>query len=73
MTATSGQYYRSFDGDVTDRIAYDHYGQTAPETLQMIMDANPHLNQYGAVLPEGVQIFLPDIPPAPKTEAMRLW
>lgn len=73
MTAGSGQYYHSFDGDVLDRIAWKHYGSATPEILQMIYDANAGLNAYGVVLPEGVSIFLPDIPPAPKKEAMRLW
>ena len=73
MTAVSGQYYHSFDGDVLDRIAWKHYGYATPEILKMIYDANVGLSAHGPVLPEGLNIFLPDVPPAPRKEAMRLW
>lgn len=73
MMAGSGQYYHSFDGDVLDHIVWKHYGSATPETLKMIYGANVGLSAYGTVLPEGLKIFLPDIPPAPNQEAMRLW
>ena len=61
------------DGDMIDALAYRHYG--AEGHLPAVLEANPHLAQYGPVLPAGVVISFPEIaaPSAPTRATIRLW
>ncbi|EGQ9962126.1 tail protein X [Vibrio cholerae] len=63
--------YRTREGDVLDRICWRHYGRE--NAAVEVMKANPGLADYGAVLPSGLQITLPDIAPESKPEANALW
>jgi P2-like prophage tail protein X len=66
--------YVARDGDMIDAVAASYYGDTAPETLRRVLDANPGLAAIGPRLPAGTRIELPDIPkPATVTEGVRLW
>lgn len=51
--------YRTRANDVLDRICFLHYGISG--VVQKVLEANPHLSDYGPVLPSGILINLPDI------------
>lgn len=64
--------YRTKQGDVLDAVVFKYYkGQTG--ALEQVLEANRGLAKYGAVLPAGLAIVLPDLPkPSPK-ESVTLW
>lgn len=43
-------------------ICARRYGSSANDVVIYVMTANPGIEQYGIVLPEGVKILLPDLP-----------
>ena len=64
--------YRTGIGEVLDRICFDHYGRSS--AVVDVLKANPGLTDHPAVLPEGVIVTLPDLPPEEATdEQMILW
>lgn len=63
--------YRTSDGDVLDRIAFDQLGSEAHVTA--ILETNPNLAKRPAVLPAGVEIELPKIAPVAARPTIRLW
>ncbi|WP_300067677.1 tail protein X [uncultured Ruegeria sp.] len=73
MTAVSGQYYLSKDGDVLDELVFAHYGDTAAGKVEAVLSANPGLAALGAVLDAGVSVFLPDVTSETPTETDQLW
>lgn len=56
--------YVTRQGDMVDAIAYRTYGSEHNGTTEAILAANPGLADRGPVLPENIEIVLPDIPPA---------
>ena len=54
--------YTTRDGDMLDRICFDHYGTES--VIVAVYEANPGLAKKPLVLPAGVTIVLPDLPPA---------
>ncbi len=65
--------YRTSDGDMTDEIAFKHYGSTAARVVEQVLAANTGLSDLGPVLPSGIVISLPDIDTAAKVKGVRLW
>lgn len=63
--------YRCKQGDVLDLICYQHYMNDADniaaadtalaEYVAAVLDVNHGLAEYGAYLPQGMLIFLPEI------------
>ena len=51
--------YRTKNNDILDRICFLHYGISG--VVQKVLESNPHLADYGPVLPSGLLITLPDI------------
>jgi len=64
--------YTTVKGDVIDAVANNIYGRYEDGMVELILNMNLHLADYGAVLPAGVAIVLPEINNAPKT-VDRLW
>lgn len=62
---------RSSEGDVLDALILAHYGRTAD--LGDVLAANPGLAAYGAILPAGVMITMPDIAAPEDAGTLRLW
>ncbi|KFC09020.1 hypothetical protein GTGU_01212 [Trabulsiella guamensis ATCC 49490] len=60
---------RCRDRDTPGDIAWIKLGRDDDETEQLIYDLNPHLHQYGRILPVGVEITLPDLTSETTTEA----
>ncbi len=64
--------YTTKDGELLDYIVWNQYGTTSG-ILELVLGLNRHLECYGAVLPAGVQITLPDIPPPTKSQKIKMW
>ena len=63
---------RTADGDVLDQICWRHYGRE--DTVPAVLAANPGLADAEPVLPAGVAIVLPELPPPPEpAAAVQLW
>jgi phage tail protein X len=66
------QRYLSREGDSVDEICWRHYGHSQ-QTTEIVLAANRDLARYGPLLPAGVKILLPDIPPTQQTTLVRIW
>lgn len=64
--------YRTREGDMVDWICWKHYGRQAG-AVEAVLEANPGLADYGAILPSNVIITLPDIELPESEEIIRLW
>jgi phage tail protein X len=66
--------YLSREGDTLDFVAFLEYGQDVG-IVEQVLAVNPHLAEYGARLPYGVAIALPDVGMVhPRTaQAVTLW
>jgi phage tail protein X len=64
--------YITNDDDTLDYIVWKHYGKTAG-VLEQVLNANRHLAGFGAVLPAGVKITLPDITPPANNQKIKIW
>lgn len=66
--------YNTKAGDVVDDIVFRNYGALNPGMLHQVFEANRGLADYGAILPAGIAIALPEIPqPAAKQKSISLW
>lgn len=63
--------YVARQGDVLDMVCRTYYGRS--DVLQAVLEANPGLSRVGPILPAGLTITLPDLPPPPTTGTVRLW
>jgi len=60
-------------GDTVDALCWRHYGRTAGVT-EAVLAANPGLADFGAILPHGTPVDLPDLTPTPPPARMvKLW
>ncbi len=64
--------YKTKDGDTLDAICWRHYGRTSG-AVEKVLIANRHLENYDAVLPNGVIINLPVIEPPKNNQKIKLW
>ncbi|WP_366654417.1 tail protein X [Fodinicurvata sp. EGI_FJ10296] len=60
------------EGAVLDEIVWRHYGRTEG-VVERVIAANRHLESFGPILPAGVRITLPPLPPAPERRVIRIW
>lgn len=68
--------YVTKDGDMLDMICYREYGGKQSGAVEAVLDANYHarLSEYGAILPRGIRIVLPDLPSTLSTTPLvKLW
>ncbi len=66
--------YRTRDKDMLDKICYDYYGQTSHRIVEMVLEANPSLADYGTIFPAGLSIKLPDLEPQQNfSSSVKLW
>lgn len=64
--------YRTKIGDTVDRICWHVYGRT-DGVLEQVLEANPGLAAYGALLPVGVLVNLPEIKQPEAESQVGLW
>jgi phage tail protein X len=65
--------YRTSRGDVLDWIVWRHYDGRQAGVIERVLEANPGLAEVGPVLPAGVLIVLPDIPPPEPQPRINIW
>lgn len=70
--AESDLVYRTSDGDMLDWIAWQHYGRQRG-IVERIVEANPGLADYPPILPVGVLLRLPPVPPPVEKREQRIW
>ena len=58
--------------DTLDRVAFRVRGSVDAEFLKAIYAANPHLAEFGPVLPARVSVLIPDAP-QPTATKIHLW
>lgn len=63
--------YSCQDGDLLDAICWKHYGRE--DAAPAVLAANKGLARYGARLPAGLVIVLPDLPPPAPEPVTRFW
>lgn len=64
--------YITKQGDMIDYICWTQYAGRMTGTVEAVFDANPVLENYGPVLPDGVVLTLPDVP-VKTTAKVALW
>lgn len=62
----------SQENDTVAAMCMRFYGYTKG-VVEAVMNANPHLHQYGAILPDGVIIVLPEPPAKTAQSTVTLW
>lgn len=64
--------YRTKNGDMIDAICQKYYGRQSA-VVELVYEANRGLSEYGALLPSGLVIELPDIPAIEAIKTIKLW
>lgn len=64
--------YLTRDGDTLDRICWKFYDRQST-AVEAVLEANPHLADYGPTLPAGVVIELPELPEPTEEASGGLW
>jgi phage tail protein X len=61
-------------GDTVDALCFRHLGRTQG-VVEIVLEQNPGLADYGPVLPHGLQVDLPDTTTQPTNTPtlLRLW
>lgn len=59
--------------DTVDAICWREYGRSTG-VVEQVLEANPHLSEFGPFIPMGTKVQLPDIPtPQNKVQSVQLW
>jgi len=67
------QQYRTKSGDRLDQVCGQHYGHQAG-VVELVLEVNRDLAEYGPTLPAGLLISLPDLPANTVSKTpVRLW
>lgn len=53
------------------KICVRRYGSSANDVVIFVMNANPGLEKYDILLPEGIKILLPDLPATVPTTTVK--
>lgn len=64
---------RTIDGDTLGLITWRLLGRDDDAIEEAVYRLNPHLHNYGLVLPAGVVITLPELPPIAPKEREGVW
>ena len=67
------EIYVTRDGDMLDSVASKFYGGLSGRVVEQVLEANPHLADWGPLLPAGLEIRLPSIDNSTQVQAVRLW
>lgn len=64
---------RTQQNDSVDTLCWRHYGRTAGVT-EAVLAANPGLADHGPVLPQGLEVNMPEAQAsAPQRQMVNLW
>jgi phage tail protein X len=64
---------RSRDGDTVSQILWLALGREDDEAEEALYELNPGLEQYGPVLPAGINIKLPELEDPAPAEVVNVW
>lgn len=64
---------RSRDGDTVSQVLWLVSGRNDDEAEEALYEVNPGLEQYGPVLPEGVEIKIPEFPEKAPERVVNIW
>jgi len=65
-------FYRTQDNDRLDKLCQQYYGRV--EVVPDVLEANPLLSEYPALLPAGLIIKLPEVvPKQTHQDTIQLW
>ncbi|SMG29202.1 tail protein X [Dethiosulfovibrio salsuginis] len=64
--------YRTRAGDSLDWVCWQHYGEQSG-ALEVVLETNQGLADYGPVLPRGLAVVLPDIVVPESRKEVSLW
>ncbi|AXX46030.1 tail protein X [Acinetobacter baumannii] len=63
----------AIQNDTVDSICWREYGRSSG-VVEMVLEANPQLAEFGVFIPMGTQIILPDIEtPQLTKQTIQLW
>lgn len=63
----------AIQNDTIDSICWREYGRSSG-VVEMVMEANPKLAEFGVFLPMGTQVILPEIEtPTQTKQTINLW
>ncbi|MCA6220057.1 tail protein X [Photorhabdus sp. P32] len=65
-------WVRAQQYDTVDSLCWRYYGRTQGVT-ELVLEANPGLADFGAILPHGTEVELPEITPSPVMPIIQLW
>ena len=65
--------FRSRDGDTVSLILWLALQRDDDEAEEALYDINPGLEQYGPVLPAGIDIVLPELSATEPTKVVNVW
>ena len=66
------QIYLTRQFDLLDEICHRYYGRTR-QTVEAVLLANPSLADLMPILPEDIEILLPDLPAPSTSKTLRIW
>lgn len=59
--------------DTLDLVCWRHYKKSISGIIEQVLRLNPHLAEFGAILPYGCQVILPDEIPQTTQDKVMLW
>ncbi|WP_386086922.1 tail protein X [Wolbachia endosymbiont (group A) of Norellia spinipes] len=65
-------YYLAKENDMLDYICWKHYGFTSG-AVEIVLEENPGLAEYGSFLPAGLKIKLPTIKKTVQKSKLKVW
>ncbi|UPA54462.1 tail protein X [Wolbachia pipientis] len=65
-------YYSTKEKDMLDYICWEHYGFTSG-AVEIVLEENPGLAEYGSFLPAGLKIKLPIIEKPLQKLILKIW
>ena len=63
--------YRTVQGDLWDQLALDLLGRE--DRMPLLVEANPDLAREHDVLPDGLELVVPDVPAPSQTPTLPPW
>lgn len=68
------EIYLTREGDMVDAICYKYYPNAYQDlALRLVYEANYRLTDYGAHLPAGLKLVLPDLPTPNVGSYVNIW
>lgn len=65
--------YSTVEGETLAGVIYRHYKVATQEILKEVFEVNPNLLKYPLILPQGVEIILPEINTSEEIQPIALW